>query len=211
MPKFKDITGQVFGRLSVQRFVRMEIKESYQYSVWECKCDCGTTIEARGSTLTQGAAISCGCARPDLAVRGWNKRGRKHSASEHPLYNTWLAMVARCSKPHLDTYRLYGARGIKVCDEWKNDANTFICHMLAIGWRPGLTVDRIDTNGNYEPGNVRAADDITQANNTRRNRVIEFNGERMTMAEWARKVGIPYGRLQMRIQRGWDAARALAN
>ena len=209
MGAFKDLTGQKFGMLEFVRFVRMKKTPTYQSAMWECKCDCGNVVEVQAMTVKAGRKKSCGCQTSEITSKGWDTRGRKHSLSEHPLYNTWGGMISRCYKPQLKAYRLYGARGIRVCDEWLNQPDKFIEYMLSIGWRPGLSVDRIDGNGNYCPENVRAADYTTQANNTNRNRLLEFEGEVRTMAEWVKLKGLNYGVVQTRIQRGWEVGRAL--
>jgi hypothetical protein len=209
MGAFKDLTGQKFGMLEFIKFVRMNKKPTYQYAVWECKCDCGNVVEVQANSVTTGRKGNCGCQTSEISRKGWDKRGRKHSLSEHPLYDTWSGMISRCYKPQLKAYADYGARGIRICDEWLNEPQKFIDHMLESGWKPGLTVDRIDVNGNYCPENVRAADGITQANNTRRNIYLELNGERRTVAEWAKIKGLPYGTILSRVQRGWEAERTL--
>lgn len=208
MPNFRDLAGEKVGKLTFIRFVGMKVKPTYQYAIWECRCECGNVINIRASSVTAGRQISCGCERVSAAKRGWDRRGRKHNLSEHPLYSTWEGIIRRCCKPHLKEYKNYGARGISVCTEWRSDPTMFINHMLEIGWKVGLTVDRIDNDGNYEPGNVRAANLYVQANNHRRNRLLTYHGETHTLAEWARLRGMSYGALQTRIQRGWSVDRS---
>lgn len=209
MGAFRDLTSQKFGMLEFVRFIGMHKKPTYQYAVWECKCDCGKFVEVQANTVTTGMKGNCGCQTSEISRKGWDKRGRKHGLSEHALYNTWADMINRCYKPNSKGYPSYGARGVRVCGEWLNDPSKFIEWVMALGWKPGLTVDRINSDGNYDPSNVRVADRITQANNTSRNIYLEVNGERRTVAEWAKIKGLPYGTLVSRLQRGWEVGRAL--
>lgn len=142
----------------------------------------------------------------------WDSRGRSRDGlSSHPLYDTWYDMVSRCHNPNNLAYKNYGARGIKVCDEWLDDPSAFIGYVQSLNWAVDLTIDRINVDGDYTPSNIRLADLVMQANNTRRNRMLTYNGETKTMAEWARYLKMPYSRLQTRIQRGWEIEKAFAN
>lgn len=118
-------------------------------------------------------------------------------------------MIARCENQGVQEYRDYGGRGVLVCDEW-HDYNNFRSWALKNGYTDALTLDRIDVNGNYTPGNCRWATYKVQANNTRRNKMLTYNGETHTMAEWADLMGMPYQRLNTRIHLGWSVERALS-
>lgn len=118
-------------------------------------------------------------------------------------------MIQRCQTKSLSVYPIYGGRGIKVCSRWRNSFDKFISDM-GIRPRAGMSIDRIDPNGDYEPGNCRWATQETQANNTRRNRFIEFDGKRLTISQWARTMGIKKRTLHGRIYlRGWSVEKAL--
>jgi hypothetical protein len=124
-----------------------------------------------------------------------------------PEFAAWSHMIQRCTNPNDDSYADYGARGITVCDRWKNDFLNFFADM---GPRPtGMTLERDEVNGNYEPGNCRWATKKEQANNTRRNRLIELDGERGTLQWWADKTGIGRGTIAWRLNRGWSVKEAL--
>lgn len=131
------------------------------------------------------------------------------------LYTVWNNMRERCRNPQNREYVRYGGRGIKVCDEWKNDFRAFYDWAMSSGYdetapRGKCTLDRIDNDGNYEPTNCRWATAKDQANNTRRTRFIEFNGERHSVTEWARRLGINQSTLSMRINKyGWSVEKAL--
>lgn len=201
-----DRTGSRFGRLIVKRFVG---KASNWVGIWECVCDCGKTITALSSNLTSGNTKSCGC----LKLGMLNKRSTKHGLSggaERPtrLYKIWIHMRGRCFNKRNRDYKFYGQRGITVCKEW-NDYKLFFDWSMANGYNSVLTIERIENNGNYEPGNCRWATRKEQARNTRASRFVTFGGETKTVAEWADVLNIPYSVLRMRFHRGWPADKAL--
>jgi hypothetical protein len=124
------------------------------------------------------------------------------------LYGVWNTMIQRCENENLKGSALYHDRGIEVCHEW-HIFDEFKNWALKNGYHGGLTIDRIDNNGNYEPSNCRWVDLIVQANNKRTNRRIEYQGETKTLAQWAREFHIDYGKLWLRLKRGWDFEVAL--
>lgn len=132
---------------------------------------------------------------------------RTHGLHRHRLYQTWYGILRRCEDPEDPSYPDYGARGISVCDRWHSVTN-FVADNEALAI-PGLTIDRIDNNGNYEPGNCRWATGFVQHNNTRANRFLEFDGKRLTITQWSRELGIPLTALRSRIKKGWGAEKAL--
>lgn len=118
------------------------------------------------------------------------------------MYRTWLHMKERCGNPNNNRYYAYGARGIKVCDEWINSFHAFFKWAIANGYAEDLTIDRIDSNGNYCPDNCRWVDIKTQQNNKRTNRRIEFNGRTLTLAEWAKEIGLSDRTILFRLNKG---------
>lgn len=140
------------------------------------------------------------------------KSGREHPFYRHGLHGTrvyriWRAMIARCKYPHQDSYKHYGGRGIRVCERWLS----FDCFFADMGM-PGdkETLDRIDSNGHYEPGNCRWVDFKTQANNTRRNRRITIGGVTKTLEQWAEHGAINSRTIRNRLEAGWSVARAVS-
>ena len=142
------------------------------HSLWLCRCDCGTTRLVRGSHLTRGKSKSCGCLRIEVT--------RKHGMSRTLLYRVWASMLGRCLNPSAQGYNSYGGRGIRVCDRWRQ---SFMAFYMDVGDRPSSKhwLDRMEVNGNYEPGNVRWATRLEGAKNCRVKRALEsFSTEALT-------------------------------
>ena len=200
-----DLTGKRFARLTVLR----KAPSRPGHAQWWCRCDCGAEIDVRAQNLRNGNTKSCGCHKKevqrqrciDRTIHGHGRRAKRSRA-----YIAWLNMVQRCTNPESNAFHNYGARGIVVCERWLIFAN-FLADMGEAP--PRLTLDRIDVNGNYEPGNCKWATRKEQANNMRRNRMLEFNGERLTLAQWAERLGINPVSLSGRLEGGWPLAEAL--
>ena len=197
--------GQRFGLLMVICLHERTANGSY----WKVRCDCGNETIARGSALNNGYTISCKCRMRRTAAERCMKHGyasRDHS-KRHELYASWVAILARCETPSHKNYGTYGGRGIHVCERW-HDFTKFVDDM---GPRPSRShsIDRIDNNGNYEPGNCRWATYAQQSRNTRRNIWVSHNGETLTMTDWANKHNLSVPTLKARLKRGWPIERAL--
>ena len=179
MGKFIDLTGQRFGRLTV--IERDTSRKDKVY--WWCKCDCGNTKSIRAAHLRSKAIKSCGCLNLENLTT--------HGASNTKLYQVWAVIKERCLNPRCANYKNYGGRGITICDEWRNDFQTFFDYVSKLEHfgEEGYTIDRINNNGNYEPGNVRWATKIEQSNNLRSNHLVEINGEQISLAEAKRLTG----------------------
>jgi len=193
MPPAKHLTGRRFGRLTV---LREQGRNRHGSVMWATRCDCGTELAVSTGSLTDGNTTSCGCSRT------------KHGATWTPEWSIWQTMIKRCGNPGAKGYQDYGGRGIRVCESWRKDFRAFI---RDVGPRPSPrhSLDRLDTDGNYEPGNVRWATPIEQARNKRNNRVITIGGTRRTLAEWSEVSGIRYTTIRERLRRGWSASRAV--
>lgn len=183
-----------------QRFSRWTV-ESFNGVFVSCVCDCGGRKTVKRQYLMDGRSRSCGCFKLDSI--------RKHGMARTPEHKAWAAMKERCFNPNCCNYQNYGARGITVCDKWKDSFKAFLAD---VGMRPSplYSLERIDRKGHYEPGNVKWATRIEQNNNTRRNRDITWRGQTKTLTQWSRDLGIHESTLSKRLLRsGWTVERAL--
>lgn len=133
----------------------------------------------------------------------------KHGYSHTRIDNIYKTMIDRCCNPHNRKYATYGAKGIKVCDEWKNDKLAFFEWAFSHGYRDDLTIDRLDGDKGYAPDNCRWANYVEQNNHRKNNHFVTVDGVSHTIAEWARISGIKQGTIQYRISRGWNAKDAI--
>ena len=200
--KAKDLTNQKFGKLTA-----LERVSNKKYKVaWKCRCDCGNETIVLTTNLCSKRILSCGCLKLEKLIT----RSTTHNQRHTKLYEVWKTMKQRCSNPNNIGYHNYGGRGIKVCDEWKNSYQVFYEWSMNNGYKEGLSIDRINNNGNYEPSNCRWADKFTQCNNTRQNKYIEINGVSKTIAQWSKDYNIPANVVRGRYYtRKWDIIKAL--
>lgn len=210
MKKRENIAGQRFNRLVALSPAEDRIlKNGRHLTMWNCRCDCGNTITVRTSDLKSGAMVSCGCYRAENTGRVHTTHGgTKNGKTEH-LYSVWAGMHSRCNCEKNTAYKYYGRKGVTVCDEW-NKYETFKEWALSNGYKQGLTIDRIDVNGNYCPDNCRWVTYIEQANNKTDSRMVHAFGETRTVAEWAKRNGLKYATLLGRLNNGWDAEKAIS-
>ena len=203
MPKFQDLTGMKFGRLTVIE------RQGYLYKnkiAWLCKCDCGNQKIISVDCLKRGTVKSCGC----LHSEKWNEIIKTHGLSNHPLYNVWCSMKRRCNNPKVERYSHYGGRGIKVCNEWENSFEVFYNWAVNNGYKEGLSIDRIDVDGNYCPENCRWADNYTQSINRTDNRKFSYYGNEYTVSELSKMFNIGYQKLYRKLVRGINIEEILA-
>ncbi|RVT93704.1 hypothetical protein [Sphingomonas crocodyli] len=193
-----EILGGVtrFGRLTVLAEAELYETSTRSYRMALCRCDCGAMRSVSPWKLTKSVTVSCGCYAAERASR----ENRTHGMTGSRTYRSWQAMRNRCFKATDISYPSYGGRGITVCAEWRHSFDAFYRDM---GHRPpGMTLDRIDGRGNYEPGNCRWATPFEQADNTIAAHKIEVAGELINVSEAARRSGLSRSALLGRIDRG---------
>jgi len=194
-PKRIDLTGQVFSRLTV---LAPAPDRTTGRAYWLCRCECGQEKPVSSSDLRTGHALSCGC---------WNSEVRRRHPVTHgfagtPTYICWTNMRSRCSNPKRREFHNYGGRGIVVCERWQKFEN-FLADMGEMP--PGMTLDRIDVNGHYEPSNCRWTSGEVQGNNRRNNVYVDLHGERMTLSQAARRLDAPVDHVRWVYQKHGDA------
>jgi hypothetical protein len=200
MGELIDISGQTFGRLAV-----IERRDNYRGGTsWLCRCECGTEKVTTSVSLRKGRTRSCGC----LARETRGALSYRHGKHHLPEYKVWGSMVQRCTNPRNDAYHNYGGRGIGVCARWRDSFDAFYEDM---GPRPSTkhSIERRKNDRGYEPDNCEWATKQQQSRNTRQNRFITHNGETLTATDWERRLGMPRGRLLMRLWSGWTELEAI--
>ena len=185
----ENLLGRKFGRLTVEGFSHQD-KNSKAY--WKCVCDCGNRKIAKAKLLKSGDTQSCGCL--------FLERVTDHGMYKSRTHKIWRGMIYRCNENYQNKY--YKDKGIKVCDRWKNDFNNFLYDM---GECPlGLTIERIDYLGDYEPNNCRWASYKEQSLNKSNTRHLTINGVTKPVYIWAKENNIRYGLLLSRISKNWS-------
>lgn len=201
MGRLVDLTGRKFDRLTV---LSRGKNSNTGCARWVCRCDCGKTVVVLGGSLTGGKTHSCGCYRNENSAN----KATKHGKHELKIYGVWSSMKGRCFCESNKSYKNYGGRGITVCDEWM-EFQGFYEWSLTSGYSEGLTIERIDVNGDYCPENCKWATRLEQAHNKRNNKFIEYNGEKKCYSEWAHELGGTDGLVSQRIKKGWEVKDAV--
>lgn len=195
--RYKDLTGMRFGKLEV---LNLDDSKNSRKAYWICKCDCGTVKSIRSDCL--GTTLSCGCYNKE------KKTNETHKQSRTKLYRVWASMKQRCSNEKTVHFEHYGGRGISYCDDWEIFENFYNWANIS-GYSEGLTIDRIDVNGNYEPKNCRWISHKEQGVNKRKTIRYEYLGETLTCNEFAEKYNINKNTLYARLSRGCDIREAI--
>ncbi len=173
-----------------------------------CLCTCGNETIIRHKHFLDARAKSCGCLRKIKAAQN-GRATATHGKTHGPEWKSYYAMLDRCYKPEHKYFAYYGGRGIKVCERWLMGFENFYADM---GPRPeGMTLDRKETDGDYTPDNCQWATHKEQNNNRRTNVYLDAFGKRLTISQWAEKMGIDDGTIQGRIKKGWTAEAALTS
>ncbi len=195
-----DFSGKKFNRWTAIVLVRKKSK-----IFWKCKCDCGVTKIVRLDGLKSGQSKSCGCWNNEMrSING--KKNRTHGMSGHQFYRSWASMFHRCNNPNSTVFKYYGGRGIKICKRWDKFEN-FKKDMWDT-WKPGLTIERQNVNGNYTPKNCIWIPKSAQVYNTSQTVRIKINGVERTLMEWCSRFGLELRIVRKRLWRGWSTERA---
>jgi hypothetical protein len=204
MGKVIDLVGKTFERLTV---LERAADGPKGHDRWLCRCECGEMRTVRGNSFRRkNPTRSCGCLRAEAMCTRFETHGLTKGGRMPPTYRVWQNMLSRCVNPNAAGFKCYGARGITVCERWRKLEN----FLADTGERPpGMSLDRIDNNGNYEPGNCRWATRSEQQRNTRQTRLITFNGETRCLAEWTELLGFSKNGLRNRLAKGWPVEKAL--
>ena len=196
--------GDVYGRLTVLERAPDHIQPSgFRKPVWKCQCSCEkkTILLVTSNRLLDKKCPtrSCGCLQKERV----SEANRTHGEYRSKLYKIHNSIKQRCLNPNNVYYYNYGGRGIEVCDEWLKYEN-FRDWAISNGYKDGLSIDRINNNGNYEPSNCRWATMIQQSNNKRTNAYLTYNGETHTETEWSRILNVSREMIRGRVRRGWS-------
>lgn len=199
-----DLTGKTFCRLTV---IESRGVDKRGEMTWLCRCECGNEKVVKSSKLRSGNTKSCGCLQRETRKQGNHKT---HGKTNDKIYVIWCNMRSRCYNQKNIMFKNYGGRGIKVCDEWKNSFENFYQWAIANGYTEGLSIERKNVNGNYEPSNCAwITKEAQYLNRTDSHKITAF-GKTQTIKEWADETGIKYDTIERRINAyGWDAERAL--
>lgn len=196
--KFIDLTGRRFNHLTVLGFH----SRSCGRTKWWVKCECGTVKPVASGNLVSGSIKSCGCKKSV-----YNSLAHKtHGMTRSREFTSWVSMKTRCGNPNDPFYYRYGGRGISVCERWGSFSNFF----EDMGKRPpGKSLDRIDSNGNYEPSNCRWASVSEQARNTSSNRMLTVKGLTKCLSDWSQASGLKPSTISERLKRGYSHEEAV--
>jgi len=202
--KFRDLTGQSFGRLTAIVTVGKSRHGKY---LWKCCCsNCGTRVVAISGDLTSGKTLSCGCLSRERVV----ERNSSHGLAGTRTYRIWAMMIQRCTNPTMvNSWSNYGGRGIKVCERWLHSFENFLKDM---GHPPSSkhSIERINNNGDYEPENCCWATRKEQSNNKRSSVFITYQGKTQTVSQWAEELGVNHGMIRHRLKAGVPTEQALS-
>lgn len=203
MPKRIDLSGKQFERLKVVEYAG---NTKHGEAQWVCECKCGTKKIIGGGKLRKGITKSCGC----LAAEMSRERKKVHGKKGTRIYRIWAGMIQRTTNPKNNEYHLYGERGIRICEEWRNSFEAFAKWADKNGYANNLTIDRKDNDKGYEPDNCRWITQREQHRNKRSNHCLTYKGVTKTLTEWAEDRKIGKETLRYRIEKmGWTTEKAL--
>ena len=204
MGRFHDLRGEKYGRLTPY-FPQKRNGRTY----WFCHCDCGNEKIVSSGNLTSGQVKSCGCLQREKSSRAATERNTTHGKSETRLYKIYYGMLERCYNSKHTFFKRYGGRGIRVCDDWYDSFERFFDWAMTSGYADGLTIDRIDNDGNYEPSNCRWVPRNEQQRNRSTSHKVKIGGLELSLVEWSELLNISYNTVLARLRYGWSDFDAL--
>lgn len=196
--QYDNLIGETYGELTV---IAPALRDKSGSACFLCRCNkCGQEKVVRGCDLLRGFVKSCGCLGKERRAEAHTTHGLSHD----PTYKVWLDIKRRCKNSNRPTYKNYGGRGITIAPEWENDFDAFYDYVSKLEHfgEKGYSLDRIDNDKGYEPGNLRYATQTEQVRNRRNTVRVEYQGEMLTLKEAAEKSGINYGTLKSRYHAG---------
>lgn len=197
--------GRTYNQLTV---LGKDGKNKDRATLWRCICSCGNEISRKGYLITSGHTKSCGCFKKQVTTRRSTKHGMARRGHISPEHSIWRLIIDRCCNPKNRAWERYGGRGIKLYSEWKESFQLFYEY---IGPRPSPlhSINRIDNDRGYEPGNIEWATVEQQNNNTRRSVFLIFKGRKQTVGQWAKELSIDQRKIRDRLHLGWHVHYAL--
>lgn len=206
LEKYKSYIGQNFNSLKiidVSYEKNLKTKDTHYFFI--CKCDCGNTTKVRVKRVLNGETQTCGCRN-----KGYNYHNSDGLSKNYPhLYSVWNILRHKCYNKNNAKYKNYGARGITVCEEWKHKFEPFCKWAMANGYRQGLTIERIDVDGNYEPSNCKWITFKEQSRNKTNTKYAIYNGIKKPLIVWCEELNLPYNTIRARIDNSWEVNKAL--
>ena len=203
MSKYIDLTGRQFGDWKVVRYAGTTKNGQAK---WMCECKCGTKRAVIGSNLRNRSSRNCGCIRAEKL----KNKEETHKMSKSRLYNIWKEILQRTTNEKNKNYRYYGGRGIGICNEWRENFETFAKWSNENGYSPNMTIERRDNSKGYQPDNCYWATMKEQSRNKRSNHWLTYRGKTKTITDWAEDIGMKKTTLTNRINRlGWSTEKAL--
>ena len=172
------------------------------------QCDCGKFVKVRSQYVRNGSCTSCGCYHKEKVSQA-HKHGQARKRNCTRLYGIWCGIKSRCNNQNAKDYKFYGAKGIRVYEEWERDFQAFNDWAYKNGYNDKLTIDRINSQGNYEPLNCRWVTRKEQSRNTSQNHYLTFNGKTQLLTDWSKETGIKSTTILNRLQRGWSIEKTL--
>lgn len=198
--RYKDLSNIRFGRLIALKRIKTD---KNRHAMWECICDCGNIKLIAGTSLLEGHTMSCGCYQKEVI----GKSGITHGKSNSKIYRVWRGMISRCYGNDIKYEKRYKGR-IFVCDRWKESFQNFYDDMSP-SYKEGLSLDRVDNNGNYCPENCRWTTAEVQANNKSNNILYAIGDDSYSISQLERISGTNRSTIKTRLSRGWDISRAV--